>query len=343
MSDALPLPLPALYARASRANAPIDVVLEFSDAVRRAGVISVDSESADDVCTSSLKYVLRERLLGDAYARRHAEGDVRRACEAYEGFIDTVTKLELAPKDERACMEEMFGESRTSTSEDANAGRGSRDVRADKVRRFRRKKDVDERIRDIARARAMKDDVESDEDKDEGDDDEALEREFWLLSIERAVIETLDEFPTLRMECEMLARREELEESAAVMAKKAQTAENASLPRELLDAVSSLSTAPSSSTVMREIDPRTRFAREVFRPSHILPTMTVEQAGEIEFADMMDRQRREQEREAERERVRASKTEEELEDEELYRAREWDAFKDDNPYGSGNSKLRPCG
>ena len=31
-----------------------------------------------------------------------------------------------------------------------------------------------------------------------------------------------------------------------------------------------------------------------------------------------------------------------LEDRELAKAREWDDFKDDNPFGHGNSKLRPC-
>ena len=74
-----------------------------------------------------------------------------------------------------------------------------------------------------------------------------------------------------------------------------------------------------------------------------LPTMTVEQAGEIERAEMFARSAREAEHARARELERAAKTADELEEEELQKARSWDAFKDDNPYGSGNSRLRPCG
>ena len=35
-------------------------------------------------------------------------------------------------------------------------------------------------------------------------------------------------------------------------------------------------------------------------------------------------------------------TQEEREERDLAKARSWDEFKDDNPFGHGNSKLRPC-
>ena len=35
-------------------------------------------------------------------------------------------------------------------------------------------------------------------------------------------------------------------------------------------------------------------------------------------------------------------TREEREERDLAKARSWDEFKDDNPFGHGNSKLRPC-
>ena len=38
----------------------------------------------------------------------------------------------------------------------------------------------------------------------------------------------------------------------------------------------------------------------------------------------------------------AALTEEERDARELAKARAWDEFKDDNPFGHGNSKLRPC-
>ena len=82
---------------------------------------------------------------------------------------------------------------------------------------------------------------------------------------------------------------------------------------------------------------------EVFRPSHILPTMTVEQAGEIEYAEMREREVRSAENAARAAREEAEMTTEERETRDLAKARSWDEFKDDNPFGHGNSKLRPCG
>ena len=78
----------------------------------------------------------------------------------------------------------------------------------------------------------------------------------------------------------------------------------------------------------------------MFRPSHILPTMTVEQAGEIERREMMERQRAQAENAARRAREESEMTREEREERDLAKARSWDEFKDDNPFGHGNSKLR---
>lgn len=80
----------------------------------------------------------------------------------------------------------------------------------------------------------------------------------------------------------------------------------------------------------------------MFRPSHILPTLTVEQQGDIELAELREREARQQAAEAER-LHRAAAAGSDDDDEAVYKARQWDDFKDDNPKGWGNSKLRPCG
>eukprot|EP00951_Prasinocladus_malaysianus_P016553 scaffold129075_cov46-Prasinocladus_malaysianus.AAC.2 len=79
---------------------------------------------------------------------------------------------------------------------------------------------------------------------------------------------------------------------------------------------------------------------QVFRPSHNLPTMSLRELADIERADAIRRQ----EEEAEASRKQAAKEEfDEEDEEELQRQRRWDDWKDDNPRGAGNSKLRPCG
>ena len=70
--------------------------------------------------------------------------------------------------------------------------------------------------------------------------------------------------------------------------------------------------------------------------------MTIEEAGEIEYREMVEREAQRAKNRAEAERAEAAMTEEEREERDLQKARQWGKFKDDNPYGSGNSKLRPC-
>lgn len=54
------------------------------------------------------------------------------------------------------------------------------------------------------------------------------------------------------------------------------------------------------------------------------------------------RQEREAEIAALMAKEKASKTEDQLDEEELTKLRDWDDFKDEHPTGYGNSKLRPC-
>jgi hypothetical protein len=79
---------------------------------------------------------------------------------------------------------------------------------------------------------------------------------------------------------------------------------------------------------------------QVFRPSHILPTLTVEQQGAIELA--REREARQAQVAAAEASRKAAQTADEADEEEVARSRAWDDFTDDNPRGWGNSKLRPC-
>jgi hypothetical protein len=73
---------------------------------------------------------------------------------------------------------------------------------------------------------------------------------------------------------------------------------------------------------------------QVFRPSHILPTMTVEQQGVVELHEAQQREAASAAAAAAQAAAQAALTRQ--------KAAAWDDFKDANPYGSGNSKLRPC-
>ena len=115
--------------------------------------------------------------------------------------------------------------------------------------------------------------------------------------------------------------------------------QTASVPPELMESLRRMYGTGVAGGSARSAE---RIRSEVFRPSHILPTMTVEQAGEIEHREMMERQRTQAENAARRARDESEMTQEEREERDLAKARSWDEFKDDNPFGHGNSKLRPC-
>lgn len=99
--------------------------------------------------------------------------------------------------------------------------------------------------------------------------------------------------------------------------------------------------APLSTAAYR-LDPRA--AREaILRPGFVQPTYSVEQFGEQERKEAIAREQRQAEGELRERARREALGEEGREEEDRQKAVEWDAFKDDNPRGWGNSKNRPTG
>ena len=216
-----------------------------------------------------------------------------------------------------------------------------------------------------------------DEDPDASPEDEVEERERWTLLIEDAVAKSLDNVAHLARELEMIAARDELAAArpagpraaggvnapgrgvytlmpdgavvpgfndassgnASSIGGQPTGRQTASVPAELMESLRRMYGTGVAGGSARSAE---RIRSEVFRPSHILPTMTVEQAGEIERREMMERQREQAENAARRAREESEMTREEREERDLAKARSWDEFKDDNPFGHGNSKLRPC-
>ena len=217
-----------------------------------------------------------------------------------------------------------------------------------------------------------------DEDPDDASpEDEVEERERWTLLIEDAVAKSLDDVAHLARELEMIAARDELAAArpagpraaggvdapgrgvytlmpdgavvpgfndassgcASSIGGQPTGRQTASVPAELMESLRRMYGTGVAGGSARSAE---RIRSEVFRPSHILPTMTVEQAGEIERREMMERQREQAENAARRAREESEMTREEREERDLAKARSWDEFKDDNPFGHGNSKLRPC-
>ena len=100
------------------------------------------------------------------------------------------------------------------------------------------------------------------------------------------------------------------------------------------------------STVAGVMGQRERLRAGVFLPGHELPTMTVEEFGELELQQMRAREQQQQQLEAEAKAHQGDinpREYDEYDEEAVEKQRAWDDWKDSNRKGHGNSALRPCG
>ena len=223
---------------------------------------------------------------------------------------------------------------------------------------------------------------EEEEEEGEEEADEEKVREYWFAMIEKAVLDSIEMIEGSKEEVALLTGVSEDEVRRIVQGgeKKQQRggeeeSSSSRIPGELLKAIASLESnknnnrtngqngmmnrsAPpagtSAPTVAMPSLPSSFFANRkesvvrdarsaLFRPSHILPTMSIEEAGEIELRELMERTALSKEREKRKSVLESAKTEDELSDEKLYEKRRWDDWKDDNPFGAGNSRRTPTG
>ena len=223
---------------------------------------------------------------------------------------------------------------------------------------------------------------EEEEEEGEEEADEEKVREYWFAMIEKAVLDSIEMIEGSKEEVALLTGVSEDEVRRIVQGgeKKQQRggeeeSSSSRIPGELLKAIASLESnknnngtngrngmmnrsAPpagtSAPTVAIPSLPSSLFANRkesvvrdarsaLFRPSHILPTMSIEEAGEIELRELMERTALSKEREKRKSVLESAKTEDELSDEKLYEKRRWDDWKDDNPFGAGNSRRTPTG
>lgn len=333
-------------------------------------IFSPNESSIDEVSTADLKYFLIHYMRAhitsshaviDPIERRTTELSI--AVSLYQSFLHLARQYRLidshlSPLLHWALMsdsndegKEDDGDYRRSRDVDSSSSRGSsRDptvLRQQKIEKFKREKELKETIDSfqplITRIRGMNTNTNN-EDEDEYSIEDEIERKYWVTRIQLAVSNALGEVPTLQKEVELLKHRASLptgEDKASIKSgNNSQRNEDGDFLKKLAQAANALqkSSLSSSSSRQRRQDIRS----EVFRPSHTVARMSVEQHGEVEYRQMMERQRVEEQRKGVEERRRRGMTEEEREEEEVAKQRAWDAFKDDNPRGWGNSKLRPC-
>lgn len=317
--DAMEAPLPRAFrevmetrrrAKDGKKDAKMDLVplLRRTWAMADASALFSSQEELDDVATKDIKYFLLPFYLAESL-QETGEGEKR---DRKSELSDSLRAI-----DEFLSLCRSYG----VRGAESAAGDGQDDAQTDpqtarqrKIEAFKREREIRERLEGIEMRKKTLARVADEEDEDEDED----ERELWLLQLEDAVIQAVRMRRMHQQELEVLEFAENLPDRAAPPA-------SSGLPGP--PAVIPLRTRTSH---LRE---------EVFRPSHRLPTISVEEYGERLRKEMMEKDEARSAPPGD-----GDAQEVDSDDEEAWRkARNWDDWKDEHKRGEGNSRLRPCG
>ncbi|CAD7697788.1 unnamed protein product [Ostreobium quekettii] len=315
----------------------------LAEAEARLALLGVFSpnEDADDLATGDLKYVLVPFYMAELMAAARGGGD-----PAEDGRALVRALRCLAAFLERCRQYGLFGEV-IPDAEDSHSPLDANARRTQKVARFKRAREVEKQLEKLQRLRSNMDRLEKDAEDPSHvlNIDEEVTRRTWLLTIEWAAAQALDQQQVLRQEVEILKVMEERGESrqggnSGASGTSAQEAPSQShVSAEMMQKLAAIGASLAGQGRQRQAQAQA----EVFRPSHILPTVTVEQQAVKEWREALALQ---QAREAAASKRAGDESGGSGSEEEggkgVYEQRAWDDWKDDHPRGYGNSKLRPC-
>lgn len=269
------------------------------------------NETADDLATADIKYLLVPHHHATLLARLHQANDPEARLESVRA-ASAMHAAFLARLQQYGMLSEGVARS-VAAFESDGAAVDATPLRQRKVERFKLEKSMKARLQVLERL-SKSEGVDGDEESEDSSSvDDAALREMQLLRVELAALQSVEALSTLKHEAEVLAYgltlpREELE------AQRAQ--QRASHP----DLIAQLKAAAGQ--LRGEASRREEIRAGVFRASHILPTLTVEQQGDIEVAEMMARHRLEEQQKQAAAAEDALLSAEEREDRDVFRVRD---------------------
>ncbi|ROT40523.1 TAP42-like protein [Sodiomyces alkalinus F11] len=344
----------------------IQIHEEILRAISRVSLFS-PNEPLDDIATPDLPYLLANYYLAEIHQkttesdparRRAALSRVREAYERFLGLLDAYDALQGPYR----TLYERYTDDPLSFSTVTSADPARR--RDAKIANFRAEKLLKDRLatlrRDPRYAEAVHGDGDGDGDGDpaSGVDDEIL-RELYLAEVSFAAHMAFQGLEGLNRELEVLAAQAARMPTALLPQQAGQNVEDDArrrLRREERDGgagytdrveaprrLQSVVGGPLLSRTGKPLQPftlvgsRQEMTRNVFRPGHNLPTMSVEEyleeerrrGGIIEGGGASSYNRPE-----------PDEDDVEKADQETYKARAWDEFVEANPKGSGNTLNR---
>jgi immunoglobulin-binding protein 1 len=331
---------------------PVAAVPLLESVMKDVAALSIFSsnEALEDISTKSLTLLAVEHYLALALTSLPSEpGKISQrkqhlihSFDLWNSFLSKLERLELLKKDEEKEFQELLEEI------DPNNNTLPPPNRDAKIARFKAKQNAKKEVERLKSLRERRGRLEaSPEDEMDGFDEESLERSVALTDLEICKSEALENWASAKRELPMIEMMVKLEEERQSMArhqgKDPQDLNQRPPPSNKPLQLTHITKDPAGKIQVK----REEIKSKVFRPSWNQPTMTLEQLGEIEYKQAMEREERQKQAEAER--VHEPKRYNDLlrdgleDDSNLVDAsakldRDWDDWKDENPRGSGNKR-----
>uniref|UniRef100_A0A6B2L9C4 TAP42-like family protein n=1 Tax=Arcella intermedia TaxID=1963864 RepID=A0A6B2L9C4_9EUKA len=265
-----------------------------------------ENEELREFNSFAIKYLAVPFYLGELYQIVPGEAvqrlpQLKRAKDYLEKFINSMIKLGIMSK------------------QDANAYRTfavatAENKRTEKIRRFKREKEIQQLIQNYRNLKLK-------EDANEDKDDDETERKISILLLELNSIKAIDSVVALKQEIEIVEHMSKLMEQ-----------NGGKLPPP---------PKPEPKPIQKPIvitDTRQFIKDNVFKPGFNLPTVSVEQAAEMDYQEMIQREERQKTAQLrKKEKLVKEYGDDDEEMEQLKKDREFDDYKDEHPRGSGNT------
>ncbi|KAJ3259064.1 hypothetical protein HK103_002951 [Boothiomyces macroporosus] len=271
-----------------------------------------DNEILEDINTADLKYLLVQSYLGQTLLKINQPRDqiLNRAQMFLLKFWDILDSYGIInPTDKQ-----RFNNYKEDIKPKGDA------IRTEKIKQYKREKETKQKLEEL-------NELLKQELKDETD----YERELILTTLDLHVQQAIKLLIEIKDEQELLkyAEKMKLSDNQDRVVMPERTVKLADLTGPMLDKQGK---PLRPFVITTEQNKREELANGVFRPGHILPTMTIEEylEREIERGNFLSGGTKQPVKED------PDDNDEEAIDQETYKKREWDNFTDFNPRGWGN-------
>ncbi|ORX54290.1 putative TOR signaling pathway regulator [Piromyces finnis] len=296
-----------------------DAIRHFTRAsilVQQLSIFSIN-ETVDDINTSDLKFLLIKVYLGELYLKIvNPNSDREKILETAKShlneYLSNCELYELFSQNDKEYLEAKL------TNKTFNASRN----REEKIARYKREKETKNKIEELTKQ------IQIASERGEENVDEEITRNLILTNIDLFIQQTIQDLEMIKDEMEMVKMMKQMREKQGPNSERVDNSANNFAPIPTSGPLLSQKGKPLRPFVI--VDQKERL-NQVFRPSHNLPTMTID-----EFLENERKRGNILSGGTEPKKKIIDDNDEDALDAETLKQRKWDDFKDDNPKGWGN-------